>query len=194
MMGMLNKAMYGLRDAPQVWQQEVRRILGGMGFKESITSPCVYSHPETQVRLVTHVDDFLCIGPEQCLQNFYNELSLVLDLKCEMLGPRPGDGKVGQFLGRTIRWNSWGITWRGDDKLFHDMIKEWEMEGCSAVGTPCSKEEGAGEKGEVVIEDQGRVARYRRAAAKINYMALADPRISFASKVMSQGMAKPNGG
>ena len=25
--GRLNKAMYGLRDAPQVWQQEVKRIL-----------------------------------------------------------------------------------------------------------------------------------------------------------------------
>ena len=31
MMGMLNKAMYGLRDAPQVWQQEVRRLMSGMG-------------------------------------------------------------------------------------------------------------------------------------------------------------------
>ena len=66
------------------------------------------------------------------------------------------------------------------------------MERCSAVGTPCSKEEGAGESGEVVLVDQSRIARYRRAAAKINYMALDDPRISFASKVISQGMAKPN--
>ena len=30
--GKLNKAMYGLRDAPQVWQMEVRRILGGHGL------------------------------------------------------------------------------------------------------------------------------------------------------------------
>ena len=66
------------------------------------------------------------------------------------------------------------------------------MEGCSAVGAPCSQEEKAVEKGEVVMEDLGRIARYRRAAAKINYMALDDPRISFASKVISQGMAKPN--
>ena len=41
MMGLLHKAMYGLRDAPQVWQQEVRQILGGMGYIESKTSPCV---------------------------------------------------------------------------------------------------------------------------------------------------------
>ena len=34
MVGMLQKAMYGLRDAPQVWQEEVRRLLGKLGFKE----------------------------------------------------------------------------------------------------------------------------------------------------------------
>ena len=116
MMGMLGKAMYGLRDAPQVWQQEVRKIMRGMGFVESVTSPCVYYNPETQVRIATHVDDFLCVGPEECLKDFYNKLSQVLDLKYEMLGPRPGDGKEGQFLGRTIRWNRWGLSWRGDDK------------------------------------------------------------------------------
>merc|ERR1712026_475358 len=69
-MGLLNKAMYGLRDAPQVWQQEVRRILGGMGFQESITSPCVYVNAQSGVRVVTHVDDFLCVGPRRSLELF----------------------------------------------------------------------------------------------------------------------------
>ena len=33
MVGLLHKAMYGLRDAPQVWQEEVRSILGGHGVQ-----------------------------------------------------------------------------------------------------------------------------------------------------------------
>ena len=123
LMGRLNKAMYGLRDAPQVWQQEVRRILKGMGFIESVTSPCVYVNSQTSVRIVTHVDDFLCVGPRSALDEFYGELSKVLDLTC-ILGPSPGDGKVGQFLGRTIKWNDWGITWQGDDRLLKDMLTE----------------------------------------------------------------------
>ena len=69
--GLLQKAMYGLRDAPQVWQEEVRRILGGLGFKESITAPCVYFNEKSGLRLVTHVDDFLCIGPGEELRSFY---------------------------------------------------------------------------------------------------------------------------
>ena len=69
--------------------------------------------------------------------------------------------------------------------MLRGMLKEWGMEGCSAVGTPCSKEEGCkpGEKGDEVIEDQERITRFRRAAAKINYMALDDPKIGFSSKV-----------
>ena len=62
-MGLLNKAMYGLRDAPQVWQEEVRHILGGMGFTESVISPCVFVNRRAKIRLVAHVDDFLCTGP-----------------------------------------------------------------------------------------------------------------------------------
>ena len=66
------------------------------------------------------------------------------------------------------------------------------MSRCSEVGTPCGREEGSklGED-EVYIVDQERVARFRRTAAKLNYLAMDDPRIGFASKVISQGMAKP---
>ena len=193
MMGMLNKAMYGLRDAPQVWQQEVRRIMTGMGFCESITSPCVYVNARSGVRVVTHVDDFLCVGPRKSLELFYKELGSALDLKCQILGPSPGDGKEGQFLGRTIRWTEDGITWQGDTKLLREILAEWGMEQCSIVGTPCSREEGpkSGEVVDVVIEDQGRITRFRRSAAKLNYMALDDPRISYASKCISLCMASP---
>ena len=142
MMGMLNKAMYGLRDAPQVWQEEVRRILGGLGFHECKTSPCVFVNQRTSLRIVTHVDDFLCVGPDTELKQFYQDLSHELELKCEILGDGPDCASEGRFLGRTIKWTKHGITWQGDERMVHEMLKEWEMEGCNSVGTPCSKEEG----------------------------------------------------
>merc|ERR1711884_887563 len=73
------------------------------------------------------------------------------------------------------------------------MLVEWDMERCSLVSTPYTKDEGnrAGEGGDKIIIDQARVTKFRRAAAKINYMALDDPRISYASKQISQVMAKP---
>ena len=184
MVGMLHKAMYGLRDAPQVWQEEVRRLLGELGFVESVTAPCVYYNSVTGVRLVTHVDDFLCIGPRRELKQFHTELANTLELKCELLGPGQGESRKGSFLGRTIEWHDWGIAWRGDQGILRDMLVEWDMERCSPVSTPYSKDEGnrAGEEGDIELRDQSRVTKFRRAAAQLNYMALDDPRISDASK------------
>ena len=41
-MGRLEKAMYGTRDAPQVWQEEVRNTMEGLGFIECVTQPGIY--------------------------------------------------------------------------------------------------------------------------------------------------------
>ena len=46
LMGKLSKAMYGTRDAPQVWQEEVRMTMTEMRFKECITKPGIYYHEE----------------------------------------------------------------------------------------------------------------------------------------------------
>ena len=81
----------------------------------------------------------------------------------------------------------------GDQKLVKEMLVEWGMERSSPVNTPYVREEGgnAGKGDDRAIEDQARVTRFRRAAARINYVALDDPRISFASKQIAQVMAKP---
>ena len=44
---------------------------------------------------------------------------------------------------------------------------------------------------DVYIEQPERVSRFRRAAAKINYLSLDDPRVGYASKQISQLMANP---
>ena len=171
----------------------MRRILGKLGFRESVTAPCVYYNETSEVRLVTHVDDFLCVGPQGALRDFYNELREILDLKCVVLGPGREESQEGTFLGRTIQWHDWGIAWRGDRKILDDMLVEWGMERSSVVSTPSVKEEcsKAGEGGETLIRDEARVTRFRRGAAKLNYMALDDPRISYAFKQISQVMSKP---
>ena len=81
----------------------------------------------------------------------------------------------------------------GDHKILEDMLVEWNMERSSVVTTPSVKEESskAGNGGERVIEDCARVTRFKRAAARLNYMALDDPRIAYASKQISQVMSKP---
>merc|ERR1711946_14364 len=57
--GKLRKAMYGSRDAPQIWAQVVQAAMEDMGYKQSVFQPAVYYHPVKDVVVVVHVDDFL---------------------------------------------------------------------------------------------------------------------------------------
>ena len=44
--------MYGLRDAPLIWQGVVKEMLEARGFKALLTAQCVYVHPVTGVVVV----------------------------------------------------------------------------------------------------------------------------------------------
>ena len=61
--GLLNKAMYGTRDAPAAWPRLVRQMFSELGFVPRRTSACVFVHPEKRIKVVSLVDDFLCAGP-----------------------------------------------------------------------------------------------------------------------------------
>ena len=60
--GLLRKSMYGLRDAPLIWQKVVRQMLFKRGFKHLIGTQCMYTNPVTGITLVAHVDDLLLWG------------------------------------------------------------------------------------------------------------------------------------
>ena len=78
--------MYGTRDAPAVWQRLVQRILSGLGFHASRTAACVYSHPQTRLRVVAHVDDFLVSGCRRELVALKEEFQQRFDCDGDILG------------------------------------------------------------------------------------------------------------
>ena len=189
--GRLLKAMYGTRDAPQVWQAEISGTLEMLGFHQSVGSPCVYYNTGAGVRAVVHVDDFLVTGPKDAMNKFKIELEKKYKLKGAMLGPGGDEEREGRFLGRKIRWTSRGMEWEGDQKLVRSLKTEWGMQECKGVGTPGIKEEAETVKNDEIIQDKKRVAKYRRGAAQLNYLALDNPKIAYASKEVSRLMANP---
>ena len=141
-------------------------------------------------------DDFLVVGPAGEIRSFYWQLSDILELTCAVLGDGPKDSKIGSFLGRRISWESWGIAWEGDRKILSDMLVEWGMDECALLNTPCSKEEKSqlNDLHDKYIEDSARATMCRRGAAKLNYLSLDDPRISFSSKLISHEISRPTEG
>ena len=68
--GLLHKSMYGLRDAPQIWQRVVRTMLERRGFEPLVATQCMYVNPDNGIVIVAHVDDFLCLGKKEDLTFF----------------------------------------------------------------------------------------------------------------------------
>ena len=46
------------RDAPAAWQAELEKTMIELGFRQVVSSRCLYYHPSLGIRVVEHVDDF----------------------------------------------------------------------------------------------------------------------------------------
>jgi hypothetical protein len=187
--GILRKAMYGTRCAPQVWQNLVRERMTELGFEESAEVPCLYVHQAMNVKVVTHVDDFLCSGSAENLLWLRSQLEEHFELKGEILGNSHGEVREGSFLGRKIQVHPWGMTYECDEKHTTILLSEWGMEDCAEVKSPgTSVDQEENDDLELAQHD---ASVFRRAAARVNYMAQDRGDLSYASKELSRGMKAP---
>ena len=60
--GKLERAMYGTRDAPMIWQNHYRKTPLDMKFEESVAHPGMFQHETRDILLCGHVDGLLCAG------------------------------------------------------------------------------------------------------------------------------------
>jgi len=185
--GILNKAMYGTRDAPLIWRATVDQTMAELGFATSIFQPGVYFHVERQIRVMTHVDDFLVTGSFENTTWFENELCKLFDITSTTLG-KHHEHEV-SYLNRRLRWTKGGLTIEGDSKHVITLLKEWGMEQCKGLATPVSRDEVLN-SGSAKLSDKD-ATRFRRGAARINYMAQDRPDLPVASRLLSQGMSCP---
>ena len=108
--------MYGLRDAPQIWQQVVQSMLRARGFKALVGTQCVYHHPGSHMMIVAHVDDFLVLGKESELRDLLKGLQKDYECDGQILGYSSNCHSELKFLGRQIRLTNEGLEWEGDPK------------------------------------------------------------------------------
>ena len=193
----LIRAMYGTRDAPQLWIEEVRRMMIGIGFKESVSQPCVFFHPSRDIQLLAHVDDFLVSGLRRDLDYVHNCLLQAFEVKCKILGPGTDEVKHATFLNRHISWARGGITYEADPRHVKNLLEEWQLHECRNVTSPGAAErtkDGQQQLEEMAKRPLGTAAakRYRRAAAVGNYLAQDRVDIGYATKELARSMANPS--
>ena len=86
-------------------------------------------------------------------------------------------------------------TWSGDGKHVEKLITELGLTGANPVSVPVVREDQPDDDGDERDEmDAAEATRYRRGAARVNYLALDRPDLGFAANMLSRSMAKPRRG
>ncbi|KAG1677605.1 hypothetical protein FOA52_010386 [Chlamydomonas sp. UWO 241] len=91
-------ALYGLRQAPKVWYEEILSSLTNLGFVPSVADPCLFIRPvksrSDYVYLLLYVDDMLVIGRTSSVREVVGQVTKAYE--CRDLGCAK------QFLGMAI--------------------------------------------------------------------------------------------
>ena len=185
--GILKKAMYGTRDAPQIWRATVDKYALKLGFKKSALQPGVYFHSVRDLWMTVHVDDFLLVGATDAVEWFRHAISADYDITYAALGAGPD--KSVKYLNRVISMSEEGVKIEGDEKHVKILLNEWGLIDSKGVDTPVVKDEVAGHRTEPMTSQQATL--FRRGAARVNYMSQDRPDLSVASRMLSQRMSNP---
>ena len=104
-----------------------------------------------------------------------------------------------KYLGRTIRRTHGGYEWEGDDKHLRILQEEWGMLRCNTVNTPAEAARDATvghshPRDSLPLMEASAATKYRRAAARFNYVAQDRPDIAVAANQLARSMAAPREG
>ena len=104
---MLNRAMYGTKDAAQCFDLYCERTNEKLDYNIGVFNQFLYKHPVKDSSVPRHGDDFATFATRTQIAEFKEELSkLILVNHIATLGPRPQllDSCEVRFLNRVIRW------------------------------------------------------------------------------------------
>ena len=180
--GKLEKASYGTRDAPQAWLHELSKTLVGIGFTMSARFPGLYFQDRLEVALVTHVDDLLCsgVGGE-------SELGASRAFEEVRSGGREHRGQVSRANHREDRaWLLLGTRLQASGRLAGRMglgVLQWSFHSCDNNRAMRGKTRW--------ICKISMQRTYRRSAARLNYLAQDRPDITFAANFLARSMGHP---
>ena len=66
---MLNRTMYGTKDAAQCFDMYCERTVQQLNYRVGVFNPCLYRHAGNDISEFRHGDDFWCLRRELRLLN-----------------------------------------------------------------------------------------------------------------------------
>lgn len=121
----LNRALYGLKEAPKVWNDTFNKFAIENKFKRSEYDSCLYCKKD--VWLVVYVDDILVTGKTEEVKKLIKALYKAFQAK--------GLGEVKEFLGMSLERTPTELR-ISQRKMIEKVLKNFKMEQCKGISTP----------------------------------------------------------
>ena len=134
--GRLTGGLYGGRDSGMRWYKTYAKYFTELGFIRGENDKSVFYHPETHVRIATHVDDSLVRGPKTAVAELFAKLKAKFIHHEEKYVHE--DGGV-YFLGMRITETvEDGVTWRHMDQQrdIEELLEQHGFDMARSVAGP----------------------------------------------------------
>jgi hypothetical protein len=179
----LDKALYGLQQAPRAWYSRLSDKLQSIGFSPSNADISLFQyHKDSTIFLLVYVDDIIIASSSSSAVEV-----LLRDLKSDFalkdLGP------LSYFLGIEVKQAADGIC-LSQIKYTMDLLQRTGMLSCKPAITPLSSiGKLSTHEGEVLSPEDA--TRYRSIVGALQYLTLTRPDISFLVNKVCQYLHSP---
>jgi hypothetical protein len=194
MLGKLKLCLYGTRDAAKGWQETLSAHLETIGFKRGRGHPCVFHHPERDIKTLVHGDDYVSAGSDESMDWLETELAKAYEIQTQKLGGSKGHKVEGKVLNRILRHTASGWEIEADPRHAELVIEQLGLDNDGGVATPGvsgAEEEDTDTDTPLVGDD---ITKYRGVIARCNYLGADRPDALFAIKEGCREMSKPTTG
>ena len=113
-----------MRTAASNWEKEYSKTLEEVGFQPGRATVVAFFHPERDIRIIVHGDDFVVEGEQSDLEWVRDVLAAKYLLKVRgILGPEPCDLKSIVILGRAVEWRADELWWEADPRHVEKILE-----------------------------------------------------------------------
>lgn len=178
----LDKALYGLRQAPRAWNAKLDKTLSALGFKHSASEHAVYARGCGTSRLLVgvYVDDLVITGNDTAeIEHFKQQMKA--EFKMSDLG------LLCFYLGIEVKQRADGIT-LSQAAYARKILDKARMTGCNPSHTPMEPRLKLSKVSTAAAVD---ATEYRSIVGSLRYLVHTRPDIGFAVGYVSRFMESP---
>lgn len=182
---LLQKSLYGLRQAPRAWFEKFSNFLLESGFFCSTTDPSLFVFHKGQdtILLLLYVDDILLTGnSDLLLTQLITSLSSTFHMK--------DLGCIHYFLGIEAKHTPEEL-FLCQTKYAVDLLERANMKECKPISTPLPLKLSYSSDDEVYLD---RPLEYRSLVGGLQYLTITRPDIAYATNMLCQKMQNPTVG